>query len=64
MQKVKEDGTITIDELKQFDKLLAEFNNKFLEIKFTQTKKIILISDMSTQGTFKLNEKETNKINY
>ena len=36
---MKEDGIITIEELKQFDELLAEFNNKLLEIKFKQTKK-------------------------
>ena len=38
-QKVKEDGIITIEEVKQFDNLLAEFNNKLLELKFKQTKK-------------------------
>ena len=41
-QKVREDGVITIDELKQFDSLLAEFNIKLLELKFKQTKKIII----------------------
>ena len=38
MQKVKEDGIITIEEVKQFDKSLAEFNKKLLELKFKQTK--------------------------
>ena len=33
MQKVKEDGIITIEEIKLFDKLLAEFNNKLIEFK-------------------------------
>ena len=33
MQKAREDGIITIDELKQFDSLIAEFKNKLLEIK-------------------------------
>ena len=33
-QKVKEDETITIEEVKQFDNLLTEFNNKLLELKF------------------------------
>ena len=38
-QRIKEDGIITINELnKQFDELLAKFDNKLLEIKFTQTK--------------------------
>ena len=41
-QKVREDGVIAIDELKQFDLLLTEFNNKLLELKFKQTKKIII----------------------
>ena len=41
-QKVREDGIITIDELKQFDSLLTEFNSKLLELKFKQTKKIII----------------------
>ena len=39
MQKVKEDGIIAIEEVKQFDKLIAEFNKKILELKFKQTKK-------------------------
>ena len=38
-QKVREDGIITVEELKQFDELLAEFNNKLLELKLKQTKK-------------------------
>ena len=33
-QKVKEDGIITIEEVKQFEKILAEFNNRLLELKF------------------------------
>ena len=33
-QKVKEDGIITIEEVKHFDKLLTEFNNKLLDLKF------------------------------
>ena len=52
-QKVKEDGIITIEEVKQFNKLLAEFNNKLLELKFKQTKKDYnMISSMSQSGTF------------
>ena len=44
---------ITIEELKQFDELLAEFNNKLLELKFKQTKKDYnMISSMSKPGTF------------
>ena len=39
MQKVKEDGNIAIEEVKQFDKLLTEFKNKLLELEFKQTKK-------------------------
>ena len=38
MQKVKEDGITTIEEVKQFDRLLAEFSKKLLELKFKQTK--------------------------
>ena len=53
IQKVKKDEIITIEELKQFDELLAEFNNKLLEIKFKQTKKDYnMISSMSKPGTF------------
>ena len=49
----KEDGIITIEEVKQFDKLLAEFNNKLLELKYKQTKKDYnMISGMSQSGTF------------
>ena len=50
---MKKDGIITIEELKDFDELLAEFNNKLLEIKFKQTKKDYnMISSMSQPGTF------------
>ena len=53
-QKVREDGIITVEELKQFDELLAEFNNKLLELKLKQTKKDYnMISSMSQPGTFK-----------
>ena len=53
-QKVREDGVITIDWLKQFDLLLTEFNNKLLELKFKQTKKVYnMINNMSNSGTFK-----------
>ena len=53
MQKVKEDGIITIEEVKQFDNLLAEFNNKLLELKFKQTKKDSnMTTSMSQSGTF------------
>ena len=39
--------------MKQFDELLAEFNNKLLEIKFKQTKKDYnMISSMAQPGTF------------
>ena len=71
-QKVKEDGIITIEEVKQFDTLLAEFNNKLLELKLKQTKKNYnMISSMSAQDVFKemslpnfrLNEKDIKKIN-
>ena len=63
-QKVREDGIITIDELKRFDLLLNEFNNKLLELKFKQTKKDYnMIKNMSNPGTYKLSEKETKKIN-
>ena len=41
-QKIREDDVITVDELKQYDLLLTEFNNKLLELKFKQTKKIII----------------------
>ena len=33
-----EDGIITIEEVKQFDKLLAEFNNKLLELNLNRLK--------------------------
>ena len=57
MQKVKKDGIITIEELKDFDMLLAEFNNKLLEIKLKQTKKYYnMISSMSQPGTFNWQE--------
>ena len=53
IQKAKRDEIITIEELKQFDELLAEFNNKLLELKFKQTKKDYnMISSMSQPGTF------------
>ena len=53
IQKAKRDETITIEELKQFDEFLAEFNNKLLEIKLKQTKKDYnMISSMSQPGTF------------
>ena len=57
--------------MKQFDKLLAEFNNKLLELKFKQTKKDYnMIPSMSQSGTFipqevlqtNLNEKDIKKI--
>ena len=38
-EKCKEDGIITIEELQNFDKLLEEYNNKMLELKFKQNKK-------------------------
>ena len=57
-QKVREDGIITVEELKQFDMLLAEFNNKLLEIKFKQTKKDYnMLSSMSQSGSFKTTSK-------
>ena len=63
-QKVREDGIITIDELKRFDLLLNEFNNKLLELKFKQSKKDYnMIKNMSNPGTYKLSEKEKKKIN-
>ena len=67
MQKVKEDGIITVEEVKQFDKLLAEFNKKLLELKFPQSKKDYnMISSMSQSGTFipqeVLNEKDIKKV--
>ena len=53
IQEAKRDETITIEELKEFDVLLAEFNNKLLELKFKQTKKDYnMISSMSQPGTF------------
>ena len=61
MLKTKEDNVITIDELKQFDKMLDEFN---LELKFQQTKREYnMISSMSQPGTFTLNEKDIKRIN-
>ena len=52
MQKVKEDGILTIEEVKQFPKLFAEFNNKLLELKFKQTEKDYnMIPSMSQSGT-------------
>ena len=64
MLKTKEDNVITIDELKQFDKMLDEFNNKLLELKFQQTKRDYnMISSMSQPGTFTLNEKDIKRIN-
>ena len=51
IQKAKRDEIITIEELKQFDELLAEFNNKLLEIKLKQTKKDYnMISSMIQPG--------------
>ena len=63
-QKVREDGVITIEELKAFDLLIAEFNNKLLELKLKQTKKDTnMISEMSKDGDFTLlSEKEKKKI--
>ena len=44
---------MTIEEIKEFDNLLAEFNNKLLELKFKQTKKNYnMISSMSQLGTY------------
>ena len=64
MLKTKEDNIITIDELKQFDIMLAEFKNKLLELKFQQTKREYnIISSMSHPGTFTLNEKDIKRIN-
>ena len=62
MLKTKEEETI--DGLKQFDKMLDEFNNKLLELKFQQTKREYnMISSMSQPGTFTLNEKDIKRIN-
>ena len=64
MLKTKEDNVITIDELKQFDKMLDEFNNKLLELKFQQTKRNYkMISTMSQPGTFTLNKNDIKQIN-
>ena len=64
MLKTKEDGIISIEELKEFDKMLDEFNNKLLELKFQQTKREYnMISSMSQPGTFTLNEKDIKRIN-
>ena len=53
IKKVKKDRIINIEELKDFDELLAEFNNKLLELKFKQTKKDYnMISSMIQPGTF------------
>ena len=61
-QKVREDGIITVEELKQFDLLLAEFNNKLLEIKFKQTKKDYnMLSSMSQSGSFRTSKPGTFK---
>ena len=56
MQIVKEDGIITVEELNQFDLLLAEFNSMTLELKFKQTKKEI--SAMTSFPSFSLNERK------
>ena len=54
MLKTKEDNVI----------MLAEFNNKLLELKFQQTKRDYnMISSMSQPGTFTLNEKDIKRIN-
>ena len=67
-QRVKEDGIITIDELKQFDLLIEEFKNKLSELKSFQEKKDNnMTSVISQPETFiknnELNNKETKKIN-
>ena len=64
MLKTKEDGIISIEELKEFDKMLDEFNNKLLELKFQQTKRNYnMISTMCQPGTFSLNKKDIKQIN-
>ena len=63
-QKVREDGIITVEELKQFDMLLAEFNNKLLEIKFKQTKKDYnMLSSMLQSGSFRTSQPEGSYLN-